>query len=359
MKDIPLDPQQIRMPDFAQGEWLNVEQPLTKSALLGRAALVDFWDYTCLNCIRTLPYIMAWHERYAAHGLTVIGVHAPEFTFARTRKQITAALAEFNIQYPVLLDNEYETWTRFANRAWPTHYLIDADGYIRYRRQGEGFYQETDLAIRELIMQRDPRAVLPEPLPLLRVEDAAGAVCYRPTPELYAGFERGSLGNPKGYAAGSPVVYEMPPHHTWVEGLFYAEGIWRAESECLAFAGDDGGRLALPYRAVSVNAVLSPSDDPVELLLDLPPQANRRTGTRSMPPIIEVRQDGRYLRPDNAGADIEYDDGGLSYVRVDRPRMYELVRNPDFEPHEVEMICHANGLATYAFTFTTCVKPTD
>jgi thiol-disulfide isomerase/thioredoxin len=357
MSNIQLDPPYVRMPDFAPGEWLNTEGPLSKAALRGRVVLVDFWDYTCVNCIRTLPYLAEWNERYAPLGLTTIGVHAPEFAFARTRKQIAAALEEFNIRYPVLLDNDYQTWNRFASRAWPTKYLIDADGYIRYRRQGEGFYEETELAIQAVLIERNPRARLPEPLPPLRAEDAAGAICYRPTPELYAGFERGSLGNAQGYAQGSPVVYDMPPVEDRAEGLFYAGGIWRAERECLVFAGESGGRLVVPYRAISLNAVLSPTSDPVELLLDLPPQSDRRRATREVSPIVEVTHDGRYLVPGNAGADVEYDDGGLSYVQVERPRMVELVRNPDFGAHEVEMVFRANGLAVYAFTFTTCVEP--
>jgi hypothetical protein len=149
----------------------------------------------------------------------------------------------------------------------------------------------------------------------------------------------------------------MPPLDDRVENMFYVDGIWRAERECLVFAGENGGWLALPYQALTLNAVLSPTSDPVELLLDLPPQSDRRATSPGNSPVIEVRQDGRYLSPENAGADIEYDDGGLSYVQVDRPRMYELVRNQTFERHEVELIFRANGLAAYAFTFTTCVKP--
>ena len=357
MTDLQLDPPLIRMPDFAPGDWLNVEQPLGKDTLRGRAVLVDFWDYTCVNCIRTLPYVTAWHARYQPLGLTTIGVHSPEFAFARTRKQIDAALKQFNIEYPVLLDNDYQTWNRFANRAWPTKYLVDAGGYIRYRQQGEGFYEQTERAIQAVLAERDPSVHLPELLPPLRAEDSPGAVCYRPTPELYAGFERGALGNAEGYAAGSPLAYQLPPEDRRAEQMFYAGGIWRAERECLVFAGESGGRLALPYHALSLNAVLSPTSDPVELLLDLPPQSDRRTAAREVNPLVEVCQDGHYLTPLNAGEDIEYDDGGLSYVQVDRPRMYELVRNPDFEAHEIELTFRANGLAVYAFTFTTCVKP--
>lgn len=337
------------MPELARGEWLNTDQPLTQDTLRGRVALIDFWDYTCVNCIRTLPYLTTWHERYAGKGLTVIGVHAPEFSFARSRAEIEAAIHEFGIPYPVLLDNEYQTWMRFANRAWPTKYLIDGDGYIRYKAQGEGHYHETERAIQALLRLRDPHVELPDLLPPLRPEDAAGAVCYRPTPELYAGYERGSLGNREGYAAANPLVYRMPHPDDRAEMHFYADGIWRAQAESFAFAGQDGGRIMLPYRAASVNAVLSPSSDPVEVMLHL-----RRT---EVSPVIEVRQDGKPLTPANAGGDIDYDDGGISVICVERPRMYELVRNPQFEAHELELIFHAHGLALYAFTFTSCAAP--
>jgi len=347
--DTLLDPQVVRMPDFAPGEWLNTEQPLSKEALRGRVLLVDFWDYTCVNCIRTLPYVIAWHERYAALGLTVIGVHSPEFRFARARAQIEAAIHEFGIRYPVLLDNEYATWTRFANRAWPTKYLIDAQGYLRYTAQGEGAYQETEHAIQMALRERDPAISLPDLLPPLRPEDTPGAVCYRPTPELYAGYERGALGNREGYAPGHPMVYRLPRPQERREARFYAGGIWQAGQESFAFAGQDGGRIVLTYRAATVNAVLSPSADPVEVLLNLRPP--------DVPPLIEVRQDGAPLTPLNAGEDVQIGADGVSTIVVTRPRMFELVRNPDFGVHEVELVFRAHGLALYGFTFTSCVAP--
>lgn len=349
MSDDWLDPRVVRMPEFAPGEWLNTDRPLTRQSLRGRVLLVDFWDYTCINCIRTLPYLTGWHDRYAGLGLTVIGIHAPEFRFARSRAQIEAAIQEAGIRYPVLLDNEYENWERFANRAWPTKYLVDAGGYIRYRRQGEGHYQETEQAIQTILRQRDPDVLLPDVMPPLRPEDAPGAVCYRPTPELYAGYERGALGNRSGYAAGNPVVYDLPLSPQRREPNFYAAGIWRAEREYLTFAGQNGGRIVLPYSAAGVNAVLSPSGDPVEVMLDLRPS--------DAPPVVEVRQDGAPLTALTAGADIAYTEDGISVVRVERPRLYGLVRNPAFESHELELTFRAGGLALYAFTFTTCAAP--
>jgi thiol-disulfide isomerase/thioredoxin len=356
MDELLLDPRMIRMPEFAPGTWLNTAQPLAKETLRGQVTLIDFWDYTCINCIRTLPYVTAWYARYADQGLRVIGVHSPEFNFAQHRAQIEAAIERYELGYPILLDNQYENWYRFAVKAWPTKLLIDADGYIRYVRQGEGYYRETERAIQLLLRERDPqlgdpRIALPPLMDPIREEDSSGAVCYRPTPELYAGSERGSLGNRQGYA-DHPVVYEMPMKHERREPRFYADGIWLAHPESFAFAGQEAGRIMLPYHAVTVNAVLSPSSDPVEVMLNLKPGNN-------ILPMVEIRQDGHSLMPDNAGADIEYDDGGVSYVNVGQPRLYELVRNADFEQHELELIFRANGLSLYSFTFTSCVVPSS
>jgi thiol-disulfide isomerase/thioredoxin len=343
-----LDPPYVRAPDFGPGEWLNAESPLTIDALRGSVVLVDFWDYTCVNCIRTLPYVTAWHDRYHDKGLVVIGVHAPEFAFARSRRQIEGALDEFGLTYPVLLDNDYATWNYFANHAWPAKYLIDAKGYIRFQRHGEGYYQETERAIQNLLALRDADVQLPPLMEVLRPEDQPGAVCYLPTPELHAGYEYGALGNPEGYASSTPMIYEMPMPAQRRDGHFYAEGIWQAGPSTFAFAGQDGGRVVLPYHAAGVNAVLSPSGDPVEVMLDL------KTDEEA---FVEVRQDGAPLVPPFAGSDVHIQPDGASVVRVERPRMVELVNNPTFGEHELELVFRANGLALYAFTFTSCVAP--
>jgi thiol-disulfide isomerase/thioredoxin len=314
--------------------------------------LIDFWDYACVNCIRTLPYLREWHKRYAGNGLTIIGVHTPEFKFAQLQQQVEAAVAEYEIPYPILLDNQYENWSRFATKAWPTKYLIDTDGYIRFQRQGEGYYQETELAIQMLLRQRDPNVSLPDLLPPLREEDTPGAVCYRPTPELYAGYQGGglfggALGNPEGYVPQNPMFYALPGKRP--VGQFYVEGVWRAWPEALAYAGQEGGRILVPYSAATVNAVLAPSADPVEIMLDLRPSA--------ADPIVVVQQDGRSLTSANAGADIEFAADGTSFVRVRRARMAQLVKNPAYESHELSLTFQAMGLAVYAFTFTSCVAP--
>ena len=351
MFDAQLDPPIIRMPSFGEGTWLN--RPVSPD-YYNHIRLIDFWDYTCINCIRTLPYLKAWHDRYAQHGLTIIGIHAPEFSFARQQGQVEAAINAFELPYPILLDNKYQTWERFATKAWPTKYLIDHKGYIRHTRRGEGGYQATEYLIQQLLRQRDPTVNLPDLLPPLRDEDQPGAVCYRPTPELHAGYRMGGLwgsafGNPEGYVQEHPFLYTLPEAQNWETSRFYAAGFWRAGPECLIFAGQDDGQILLPYQAVGANVVLSPSSDPVELLLDIWPGGNR--------PVVEVKQNGHPLTPHIAGADIQFTADGHSYIEVTRPRLYHLVTNPDFGYYELELYFRATGLALYAFTFTTCLAP--
>src|SRR3990172_3182304 len=154
---------QIHAPELTGGYWVNSE-PLSMQALRGKVVLIDFWDYPCVNCIRTLPYVAEWHRRYSFHGLLVIGVHAPEFSFAKELDGVKRAIETFGIEYPVVMDNGFAIWQAYANRYWPAKYLVDAEGYIRYLHFGEGGYQETERAIQTLIRELQPDLELPEPL---------------------------------------------------------------------------------------------------------------------------------------------------------------------------------------------------
>lgn len=354
MAEFKLEPRLVRMPEFAPGEWLNVAQPLTRESLRGQVVLVDFWEYSCVNCLRSLPYLVRWHERYAGLGVKIIGVHSPEFAFSQIKQEVETAVAHHHLPYPILLDNQYQNWQRFANKAWPGKHLIDADGYIRLQRQGEGYYQEMEQAIQALLRQTHPGISLPDLLPALRPEDAPGAVCHRPTPELYAGYQGGglfggALGNPAGYLPHNPIFYDLPEAEDRQAGHFYVAGVWRAWPEALAYAGQGGGQVVLPYQAASANAVLSPSADPVELRLGLHVTEKEAR--------VLVQQDGRFLDPLIAGADVQFSPAGESYVLVNRPRLYHLVRNPEFGWHELTLTFQAGGLALYAFSFSGCVAP--
>ena len=133
-------------------KWLNSE-PLTLQQLKGKVVLVDFWTYTCINCIRTLPYVKSWHEKYKDQGLVVIGVHTPEFPYERSTENVMEALKRFDIKYPVAQDNKYETWGAYKNRYWPAAYLINKKGQVVYLHYGEGRYEETEAAIRALLAE--------------------------------------------------------------------------------------------------------------------------------------------------------------------------------------------------------------
>lgn len=329
----------VRAPEFGRGEWLNTERPLSMAGLRGQAVLVDMWEYSCVNCLRTLPYLLQWHARYADKGLTIIGVHAPEFAFGRERQQIEAAIRVLGIPYPILMDDRYETWDAFANRAWPSKYLIDAHGYIRYQSQGEGGYGEFERALQAVLLEGDSDLTLPPIMQPLRDEDRPGAVCYRPTPELHAGFSRGALGNPEGYAPRITMLYRMPdqrPH-----GAFFVDGAWQAGDEYLAYQGQTEGIIRLPYEAVEVNAVVTPHVETVERLIH--PQIVS----------VEIWQDDRPLNEESRGLDVTPE----GRVLVDRPRMYNLVRNRGFERHELTLRVKMRGFGLYAFSFTACVNP--
>jgi thiol-disulfide isomerase/thioredoxin len=340
IQTMPSAAPRIRAPEFAPGEWLNTPRPLRLADLRGRPLLVDVWDFTCLNCLRTLPYLAAWYRAYTHLGAAFVGIHTPEFEFAKDRRQVEAAVRRLRIEYPVLLDNEYKNWDAFANRYWPTLYLIDREGYLRHAHHGEGGYTETEQVLRALVAEAAPAAALPRTLGLLRDEDHPGAVCFRTTPELHAGYHQGALGNPEGYPPhGVPLIYGLPPQRE--EGYFYVEGVWRAGDDFLALAGQRGA-LVLPYHAATANAVLAHSADPVDLRLDLKP-----------PVTLTVTQDGRPLETLSAGEDIYFQDG-QSLLRVDAPRLYQIARNPDARPHEVRLETQTPGLTVFAFSFSTC-----
>ena len=349
----------LRAPELAPGVWLN-HAPLTLKGLRGHVVLVDFWDYTCVNCLRTLPYLVEWWRRYQDKGLTIIGVHAPEFTFARSADFVRQAMQDYGVTYPVVLDNEHRTWYAFANRFWPAKYLIDQDGYLRYKRFGEGHYDETEAAIQGLLRERQPDVALPDVMPALRAEDAPGAVCYRPTPELYAGAERGDLANAEGYRPGKVVTYADPGEYE--ERRFYAVGAWGSDDEALRAAGPDA-TLILPYAAAQVNAVLAPNLSPA-------PSPTRGGGEYSPPslvgkgagglgpPRLYLTQDGAPLAAGQAGEDVHLA-GGEAWVEVDRPKMYNVVVNPTVERHILRLRAATPGVAVYAFTFVTCVRGTE
>ena len=323
----------VRAPEFsADVTWLQ-GGPLAMHDLRGHPVLIDFWDYTCINCLRTIPYLKEWHARYTPHGLTIIGVHAPEFAFARERGYVARAVKDLGIEYPVLLDNSYAVWDAYANRYWPAKYLVDKNGYVRAYHFGEGAYAEVESQIQSLIKEASPEADLPEIMPPLRAEDQPGAVCYRGTPELYLGYGRGRIGNSDVWPDRAARYRE---ELTERDGYAYLAGDWLLGKESLARPEGASGEslLYLRYAAKEVNLVVYPPRQP--------------------PGKIELSQDGQPLSAEDAGADVRFEDG-RSVIAVDQPRMYVLVNNREFGTHDLSLSTTSDGIGLYVFTFVTCV----
>lgn len=326
----------VRAPEIGR-LWLN-STPLSFRQLRGRVVLVDFWDYTCVNCIRTLPYVQAWHERYRDHGLTVIGVHTPEFTFAQYESNVERGIREFGLTYPIVIDSNREIWKSFANRYWPTKYLLDQEGYLRYGHFGEGGYSECEQVIQELLREINPALELPPIMESLREEDHAGAVCYRASGEIYLGHRRGRLGNEGGFKEDQIEDYAFTGQMQ--ENFFYADGRWASTAEYFEAVESGAHTLRLKYEASAVNLVMASPHVPsaeVVIMQDGKP-LSRRQATR----------DTRFRPSSNGGQD--------SFAVVDSARMYFLVDNHEFGAHELELRC-SPGVAAFAFTFTSCVDP--
>ncbi len=316
----------IFAPEPVGGQWLQ-GGPVSMGALRGKAVvLVDFWDYTCVNCIRTLPYVVQWHRRYSKDGLVVVGVHAPEFNFARQPEFVRQAIKDFQIEYPVVLDNDYVIWRAYSNRFWPAKYAVDADGRIRYYHYGEGGYRETEALIQRLLCEIHPSLQFPPPMEPVRDTDQPGAVCHRVTPELYLGHQRGHFGNPQGISAGYPHEYRDPGVR--MEGMIYLGGKWSVGEESSEAAADNAS-IAIRYTAKEVNLVMAPPQDgPVAVEMTL--EADQRAG-----------HDARL-------------ENGRAVIHVDRPRMYNLIANEEVRSGGLKLIAKSRGLNAYAFTFTSC-----
>lgn len=325
----------VHAPEFPDSVWLNAFTEISQVGLRGKAVLIEFWDFTCINCIRTLPYVRAWYERYNDLGLEIIGVHTPEFSFARDRKQVKAALGRLGIRWPVILDNEQTIWTSYANRYWPTFYLIDARGYIRYRQAGEGYYTQIEEALRALLRERKPQVELPSILPPLRPEDAPGAVCEPTTPELHID----ALGNSSSPADNT--TYRLPDDLH--DGHFYLEGDWRVTGEGLTMEARDGA-ITLLYHAADVHTVVAPSADP-----------DRLEHFFHDPLIVRVTQDEEPVPYDCFGTDLLLDHEH-TILRVDAPRSYSLIHDQAVQPHSLRLAPAAVGFTLYAFSFGSCIS---
>jgi cytochrome c biogenesis protein CcdA/thiol-disulfide isomerase/thioredoxin len=283
-------------------DWLNSE-PLTLDSLRGKVVVIDFWTYSCINCLRTLPYIKRWYEAYRSDGLVVVGVHTPEFAFERVKENVEWAVDSFGIEYPVALDNGYETWDAWSNRYWPAKYFIDRRGHVRFAHFGEGAYEESEHVIRKLLAESD----LPAPVSRTVEGDAPGSV---QTPETYLGYARLDR------YAGTPVVKDRQAAYR-LPGLLPADhvaygGKWTVEDERVV-AGL-GARLQLRYYARKVYLVAGPSSDAA---------------------TIDVFVDSRHV----------------GQIDVDTYRLHTLAVKPGPASDHLLELRFSPGTEAYAFTF--------
>ena len=326
--------------------WIN-SQPLMIAELMGKVVLVDFWTYTCVNCIRTFPYLKIWHSKYADDGLVILGVHAPEFNFEKRPENVRQAVKDYGIGWAVALDNDYSTWDAFGNRAWPAKYLIDQDGVIRYTHFGEGRYAETEEKIRELLNEAGaglPRlgaeALADQLLDPSYLEDRSARV----TPELYAGWERGYTSAQLGRAfvgqvdyyfdANKTTNYEIPDQLR--EHQIFLQGPWHNGPESLKHAretSDLEDYMVLRFSAKSANVVLNPEEEILE------------------PFKVLVTLDGQHLTDSNKGEDIVIEEDGRSFLHVDEPRLYSLVQAERYGSYELRLSSNSPAFAVFAFTF--------
>jgi cytochrome c biogenesis protein CcdA/thiol-disulfide isomerase/thioredoxin len=305
-------------PEFTETEdWFNTpgDRPLTLPALRGHVVLVDFWTYTCINCIRTLPYLKAWNAAYAKDGLTIVGVETPEFAFEKDASNVSDAIGQFGLRYPVVQDNNMGTWNAYGNEYWPADYLIDGKGQVRYATFGEGDYDKTETAIRALLAETGHQVGgKSHPTDVVLPSEEA-------TPETYTGTARaqGWINGPK---TGTH-DYGPPPTSALAlnDGAF--SGTWDIDAQPAEAVSEAG--IALHFEAKNVYLVLSSQDE--------------------RPMQVQVMLDGRPISAADSGADVH--DG---VVTVRRQRLYWLVALPGDQSHELELR-FADGVVAYDFTF--------
>ena len=319
--------------------WINSD-PLSIQELAsqGKVILVDFWTYTCVNCLRTLPFLIDWHEKYSDKGLVILGVHTPEFEFEKVRENIEAAVRDEMVAWPVAIDNDYATWDTFGNRFWPAKYLIDSTGRIIYRHFGEGAYCETELAIRTAL-ERGGADV--SDIPIVELDNSPrDADAITQTRELFAGYKWSTpfnpyAGNVEYYSARDEVIEFTDPKE-YVHNLYYLHGSWRNGAEFIVHARQTQNfedYIALSFFARSVNAVVSSEG--------------------AEPFDVYVLIDGAPLSPSDAGDDIQFDDNGGSFFRVDSPRLYKVVEQDVFRQRMLKLTSNSDDFALFSFTFGT------
>ena len=310
-------------PDFhGIAAWIN-SNPLNISGLRGKVVLVDFWTYSCINCLRTIPYLNAWFSRYGNGGLVIVGVHTPEFQFEKNYTNVLAAVRSLGIKYPVALDSSDATWNAYNNQYWPAHYLIDKNGDIRDMHIGEGGYNSTEMLIQRLL-QNAGYAVSPG-VTANSVDGTNVNYSKIGTPEIYVGYgtARTQIGNVQGFSPGQVVDYTIAGRMQ--NNTVYFSGKWFNAPDSMISAGNNS-ELFLVYEAKNVNIV-----------------AQGTLGT------ISVMLDGSNLSQTYLGRDLTLNQGVAS-ASIGPARLYNLIDAPSYGWHVLEIIA-SPGFRLYTFTF--------
>ncbi len=320
-----LPPEGLMPPLSGAVEWLN-SPPLTREALKGKVVLVDFWTYSCINCLRSIPYVEAWAEKYKDQGLVVIGVHTPEFAFEKSVANVKNAVADLKITYPVAIDSNYAIWRAFGNEYWPAHYFIDAEGRIRHHHFGEGDYGEFEEIIQELLKEAGEKKISSG---IVSVKasgaEAASEAASVQSPETYIGYQRAeNFVSPGGAAPDRPHIYTegSPGLNEW--SLL---GDWTVKAENAVLDQKDGG-IVFKFHARDLHLVLGPPPDGKMIR-------------------FLVKIDGKAPGASH-GSDV--DPGGEGAVT--EQRLYQLVRQSGpVTDHTFEIQFLDPGVEAYAFTF--------
>ncbi len=306
-------------------EWLN-SPPLTPQGLKGKVVVIDFWTYSCINCLRSIPYVRAWAEKYKDHGLVVIGVHTPEFAFERSVANVRAAVAALKIGYPVAIDNDYKIWRAFDNEYWPAHYFIDARGHIRHMHFGEGNYDESERMIQQLLAEAGNKDV-PTGIADVSASGAEAAPSSSDqSPETYVGYNRADgFVSPGGLVPDESHIYTadaQPALNQWS-----LAGDWTDTGEHASLNAPNG-RITYRFHARDLHLVLGPSPD-------------------GKPVRFRVTIDGAAPEEDH-GADVDAAGQGM----IDGQRLYQLVRQVGAVKDRNFTIEFLDpGVQVFAFTF--------
>ena len=305
----------------------NNDAPITIGQYKGNdVVLIDFWTYSCINCQRTIPYLEAWYKKYAADGLVIIGVSTPEFSFEHLYSNVSAAVKQFGITYPVVLDNEYGTWNAFGNEYWPRDYLVDIDGYIVYDHAGEGDYDGAEATIQKALIERASRLGLPPPsFTQMTTPTDVIPIDFNEvqSPETYFGIERNEyLGNGQQGQQGNQT---MTVPSTLSPNTLYLGGTWNFQDQ-YAQSASSGATISYDYNAMNVYFVAASAGAPVK---------------------VKVMLDGQQLPAAERGADVDANDE----ITIQGDRLYDVVHGTSYGEHTLQLQVESAGLQGYTFTF--------